>query len=83
MGCFPLYLEAYMSEESTLTEYEIDTSFTFTGTFKIQAESEAQAIEYVERHCGLVLGRDIHSSLPEDIVDWDFNCHPTKEILTT
>jgi hypothetical protein len=34
------------------------------------------AAEYVEKHCGLVLGGTIHSSLPFDEVDWEFPIHP-------
>jgi hypothetical protein len=58
--------------------YEVPVSFVFTGTFKVKAENMQQAHEYVDKHCGLVLGGDIHSSLPEDVVDWDFDMNPEK-----
>ena len=57
-------------------EYTIKTKFVFEGEFYIKAESKEQAKEYVIKHCGLCLGGDIHTSLPNDICDWDFNVHP-------
>ena len=59
-------------------EYKIKTQFIFNGEFYINAESKAQAMEYVQKHCGLVLGGDIHTSLPCEICDWSFNVHPEK-----
>jgi hypothetical protein len=61
--------------------YAVKTRFAFTGTFFISAENRKQAAEYIEKHCGLVIGGDIHSSLPDDEVDWDFPVHPDKAVL--
>lgn len=58
--------------------YTVPTKFVFKGTFRIKAESQEQAEEYVHKHCGLVIGGDIHSTLPEDEVDWEFGVHPEK-----
>lgn len=58
--------------------YTIKTKFVFEGEFYITAESKEQAKEYVMKHCGLVLGGDIHTTLPNDICDWYFNIHPEK-----
>ena len=33
-----------------------------------------------KKRCGLVLGGEIHSSLPNDEVDWEFDVHPEKII---
>ena len=63
-----------------MKEYSIKTRFVFEGKFYIKADDKAQAKEYVEKHCGLVLNRGIHSTLPDDIVDWDFPYHPEKLI---
>ena len=59
-------------------EYTIKTKFVFNGEFYITAESKEQAKEYVMKHCGLVLGGDIHTTLPNEICDWDFDVHPNK-----
>lgn len=60
--------------------YAVPTKFVFSGTFRIKAESQEQAEEYVQKHCGLVLGGEIHTSLPNDEVDWEFNVHSEKII---
>lgn len=57
-------------------KYTIKTKFVFNGEFCITAESKEQAKEYVMKHCGLVLGGNIHTSLPDEICDWDFEVHP-------
>lgn len=36
--------------------YDVPTKFVFNGTFRIKAESQEQAEEYVQKHCGLVIG---------------------------
>ena len=61
-------------------QYTVKTRFSFTGTFFISARNKGEAKEYVEKHCGLVLGRGIHSSLPDDDVDWVFPIHPDLQI---
>ncbi len=58
--------------------YTIPTKFVFEGEFYVKAENRAQAVEYVQKHCGLVIGGDIQTSLPEETVNWNFNVHPTK-----
>jgi hypothetical protein len=60
--------------------YAVKTRFVFEGSFFVNAQNAAQARKYVKEHCGLVLGRDIFSTLPEGIVNWDFIMHPEKLI---
>lgn len=50
-------------------QYTVKTKFVFEGEFYITAESKEQAKEYVMKHCGLVLGGDIHTTLPDEICD--------------
>lgn len=61
-----------------MRKYEIPVKFTFSGVFKIMAESRAQALDYADRHCGMTATRGIHSTLSQ--VDWDFPVHPKKTI---
>jgi hypothetical protein len=61
-----------------MKEYAVKTQFIFEGMFYIKAGDKATAREYVEKHCGLVINSDIHSTLPDEIVDWDFSVHPKK-----
>lgn len=60
--------------------YTVKTKFVFEGKFYIKAESKPQAKEFVQKHCGLIIGRNIHSTLPDSDVDWDFPTHPKKII---
>jgi hypothetical protein len=61
--------------------YAVKTSFTFTGTFFINADTKMEAYERVEKDCGLVIGGKIHTCLAEEDVDWDFPIHPEKVIV--
>ena len=63
-----------------MPEYAVKTCFSFSGTFYIKARNKKEAKEYAEKHCGLVLNRGIHSTLPDDAVDWNFPMHPDKKI---
>ena len=59
-------------------KYTVKTKFVFEGEFYITAENKEQAKEFVMKHCTLVLGGNIHTTLPEEICDWTFNVHPEK-----
>jgi len=61
-------------------EYAVKTRFSFTGTFFITARNKEEAKELAEKHCGLTLGRGIHSTLPDEDVDWDFPIHPDMTV---
>jgi hypothetical protein len=60
--------------------FKVKTQFIFTGEFTVKADNRQQAKEYVDKHCGLVIGGDIHSSLPYEDVEWNFPVHPEKKI---
>lgn len=55
--------------------------FIFNGTFTVKANDAIEAEEFVIKHCGLVIGGNIHSTLPDDKVSWEFAVHPVKEIV--
>jgi hypothetical protein len=61
-----------------MKNYIVKTRFVFEGDFIIKTSTKDEAREYVEKHCGLILGRNIHSTLPDDIIDWNFSVHPKK-----
>ena len=63
-----------------MKNFEVRMQFIFEGVFQIKAENRTKAEEYVQKHCGLVIGGNIHSSLPDDDVDWNFGVHPEKKI---
>ena len=56
--------------------YTIPVKYVFEGTFTIKADSLEDAVEMIDKQCGLVLGGNIHTLLNDDEVDWDFNIHP-------
>ena len=44
------------------------------------AESKEEARQKVLQNCGLVMGGSIHSTLPDDEINWAFDKHPNKHI---
>ena len=44
------------------------------------AESKEDARQKVLQNCGLVMGGNIHSTLPDDEINWVFDRHPNKRI---
>jgi hypothetical protein len=64
-----------------MKQYKIPVTFTFKGNFFIKANSKKEAIEFADKHCGMTVVRGIHSSLPDEDVDWNFPVHPKKEII--
>ena len=64
-------------------KYKVKIQFIFEGEFEVNADNKEQAKEYVERHCGFVIGGDIHTSLPDEIiVNWNFVVHGDKKIIS-
>jgi hypothetical protein len=64
-----------------MKQFAVKTRYVFTGTFFVNAPNEAEAKESVKDDCGLVLGGNIHSCLPDEDVDWSFPVHPDMKIL--
>ena len=60
--------------------YRVRTQYVFEGVFEVVAESEEDARPKVLQSCGLVMGGSIHSTLPDDEINWAFNKHPNTQI---
>ena len=60
--------------------YRVRTRYIFEGVFEIVAESKEDARQNVLHNCGLVMGGSIHSTLPDDEINWAFDKHPNKRI---
>ena len=56
--------------------YRVRTQYVFEGVFDVVAESKEEARQKVLQDCGLVMGGSIHSSLPNDEINWAFSAHP-------
>lgn len=52
------------------------TEYVFDGVFDVVAESKEEARQKVLQNCGLVMGGTIHSTLPDDEVNWAFSTSP-------
>lgn len=56
--------------------YRVRTQYIFEGVFEVVAESKDEARQKVIENCGLVMGGNIHSTLPDEEVNWAFSTHP-------
>lgn len=56
--------------------YRIRTQYVFEGVFDVVAESREEARQKVIQDCGMMMGGTIHSTLPDDEVNWFFSTHP-------
>ena len=63
-----------------MARYRVQTQFVFSGYFDVEADSTSEAKGNVLEHCGMVIGGDIHSTLHDENIDWNFSVHPDKEI---
>ena len=61
--------------------YRVRTQYIFEGVFEVLAESKEDARRKVLQDCGLVMGGSIHSTLPDEEINWAFSTHP--EVKTT
>ncbi len=55
--------------------YRIRTQYVFEGVFDVVAESREEARQKVIQDCGMMMGGTIHSTLPDDEVNWVFSMH--------
>ena len=63
--------------------YRVKTQYIFEGVFEVLADSKEDAQQKVLQDCGLVMGGSIHSTLPDEKINWAFSTHPevkTKRI---
>ena len=64
-------------------KYRVKTQYIFKGIFEVLADSKENAQQKVLQDCGLVMGGSIHSTLPDEEINWAFSTHPevkTKRI---
>lgn len=56
--------------------YRVRTQYIFDGVFEVVADSREDARQKVLQNCGLVMGGNIHTLLPDEEVNWAFSIHP-------
>ena len=61
--------------------YRVRTQYIFEGVFEVLADSKKNARQKVLQDYGLVMGGSIHSTLPDEEINWAFSTHP--EVKTT
>ena len=60
--------------------YRVRTQYIFEGIFEVVAESREEARQKVIQNCGMVMGGNVHSTLPDEEINWAFSTHP--EVFT-
>ena len=60
--------------------YSVTARYIFEGTFKVEAESREKAKDKILKHCGMVMGSGIQTTLPDNEIDWNFCNHPYKQV---
>ncbi len=69
--------------------YRVRTQYIFEGVFDVVADSKEKARLKVLQNCGLAMGGSIHSTLPDDEINfssnalnnsWAFDRHPNKRV---
>ena len=56
--------------------YRVRTQYIFEGVFEVVAESREEARKKVIQDCGMVMGGNVHSILPDEEINWAFSMHP-------
>ncbi len=65
-----------------MAKYDIKVRYVFEGTYAVVAEDCEKAKRMITEDCGLVMGGNIHTSLSDELVNWDFDTHPDVQILS-
>lgn len=55
--------------------YRVRTRYIFEGVFEVVAESREEARQKVIQDCGMVMGGNVHSTLPDEEINWAFSMH--------
>ena len=63
--------------------YRIRMRYIFEGVFEVVAESREDARQKVIQDCGMVMGGNVHSTLPDEQISWAFDTHPEERIIET
>ena len=56
--------------------YRVRTQYIFEGVFEVVAENREEARQKVIQDCGMVMGGNVHSTLPDVQISWAFETHP-------
>ena len=62
-------------------KYVIDVEFYSKGKITVEADSEQEARESIQKDVGLCMGGNIHTNMNDEDIDWNFDTHFDKRIL--
>lgn len=65
-----------------MNKYDVKVRYAFEGTYTVAADDRDEAKRMVSEDCGLVLGGNIHTTLNDEEVDWNFGIHPDMQLLS-
>lgn len=65
-----------------MNKYDVKVRYAFEGTYTVAADDRDEARRMVSEDCGLVLGGNIHTTLGDEEVDWNFGIHPDMQLLS-
>ena len=69
--------------------YRVRTQYIFEGVFDVVAKNKEDTWQKVIQDCGMVMGGNVHNTLPDDEINfssnalnnsWAFDKHPNKRI---
>ena len=63
--------------------YRVRTQYIFEGVFEVAATDREEAERKILEDCGMVMSRGIHSTLPDEQINWAFDTHPEEQIIET
>ena len=52
--------------------YRVRMQYIFEGVFDVVADNKEEARQKILQNCGLVMGGSIHSTLPDEEINWSF-----------
>ena len=61
--------------------YRVHTQYIFEGVFEVAATNREEAERKILEDCGIVMGRGVHSILPDEQINWAFDIHSETQII--
>jgi hypothetical protein len=58
-----------------MAEFKVEVRYSIKGHFIVEAKNPQEAVEFVEKHCSVSIG-NVHTTLPDEDIDWDFPNYP-------
>ena len=55
----------------------------FEDVFEVTATDLEEVESKILEDCGMVMGRGVHSTLPDEQINWAFDTHPEERIIET